>query len=119
MDTQKQVKIQRLESLEDLELLIRGDAVEIVYENMPLWKYGSENELGAYHGMSHSNQFQFLIPMMSNGEYLVMYRARRSQIQVRDGKVILNEDKSVTESFSPRQSEYVELNNTLVMAGLR
>lgn len=54
------------------------------------------------------------------GEYIIMYRARRSQIQVdRSGKIILNEGNFVTESFSQIQGEYKDLNDTLVLAGLR
>ena len=119
MNTPKKVKIQALESLDDLDVLIRGDALKIVFQ-YESWRSSHEGEeLGAYHGRSNSDQFQFVIPAIMSDEYIIMYRARRSQMKARDGKVILNEDKSVTDSFSQSHRDYVELNKTLIQAGLR
>src|SRR3989338_8542422 len=108
-----------LENSDDLEMLVRGDVLAIAYEHEPSWRYDKKTELGAYHGRSHTNQLQFLIPMEMRSEYIVMYRARKSQIQIRDGIAILNEDRSVTESFSPNHTGYLDLNRTLQMSGLR
>lgn len=112
----EQVRIEGLDEKEDLELLVRGDAVAIVFVDA----YGEEEEsVGAYHGRTRVNQFQFVIPKFSREEYILQHRARKSQIQVRDRKIILYEDMSVTETFSQGNSRYKDLNDTLVKAKLR
>ncbi|MBI2129803.1 hypothetical protein HYU07_06210 [Candidatus Woesearchaeota archaeon] len=124
-ETKRKIKIQLLENLEDLEILMRGDAVNIIYQNEPLWKYGEKEQVGAYHGKSEFGFLQFLIPAVAREDCIIMYETRKSQITIKDGKIVLNEDKSVTtahisgdESFQDHQ-EYETLNETLAIAELR
>ena len=108
-----------VESIEDLQCLSRGDLVKIIFEYEPKSKYSEIIEDGAYHGLAHNGALQFLVPRTMRENYLSMYRQRKSLIEFRNGAVVLNEDKSATESFSYENPMYKELNQTLIMAGLR
>jgi hypothetical protein len=119
----KTVKIQRLENQGDLELLIRGDAVQIVYE--PASRFGDiEENVGAYHGINPFNHFlQFLIPA-PQGQGIIIYQAGKNRIELKDGKIVLKEKEthggcSYPESRSYEGWTHDELNDTLVKAGLR
>jgi len=116
---EKQPTITALENLDDLDLLMQGDAVQIVYQNEPMWKHDEEEHLGAYHGKTSLGLLQFLVPAKAKDEYIIMYRARKGAIQLRDGKIVLNVDKSVTESFSQANPDYEKINMTLKNSGLR
>ena len=114
-----QPKITHLESPDDLELLVRGDLVQIILQNEPLWKHDEEEHLAAYHGRSVLDHLQFLVPIDARYEYIVRYQVRDNLAQVRDGKVVLSESKYITNAFAPDNSRYPDLNKTLIRAGLR
>ena len=108
-----------LEHKDDLQCLMRGDLVKIIFQNEPHWKYDEENEIGAYHGVWMNGHLQFVIPAEMRGEYIVMYRSRKSDIELRDGAIVINEDRSSTQAYEQTHSDYKSLNETLKLAGLR
>ena len=110
--------VQELSCLDDLDLLKPGDVVPITYRHMPS-SDGELDYLGIYHGKSSLGQLQFLVPAKMSEEYIIMYRAHRQRIRIEGGKVTLNEDESVEESFSQTNPAYSGLNSTLTMSGLR
>ncbi len=115
----KQVNIQRLENIDDLDLLIKGDAVPIIYQFEPKSYNKDKEKIGAYHGKSSTGQFEFIISAFLGGEYLIRHMVEKCSLIVQNGKIVINEDKSATKSFSQGDYEYPELNRTLIIAGLR
>ena len=119
MNNQTEVIIQRIEDKEDLEALIPGDALNIVFKNTPEWKFGEEKFSGAYHGKSDLGFYQFLQPTFMGEEYIIVYAAVKERIDIIDGKIILKEGKASIHSFTPTNPEYEKFNKTLKMSGLR
>jgi hypothetical protein len=107
--------VQRLESREDLDLLVRGDAIERKDTAFP----SRDSEPGAYHRINRVGHFEFLFPAFIRDGYIIMERVRRSLIQVVDGRLVYDGDRCAIESFSQSHPEYEELNKTIKMAGLR
>ncbi len=109
-------EVQRLENVDELGALIRGDVIESLLGYVG---HGEEKDTAAFHRISSRGQFEFVIPAESRGPYIVMHRAYREFIRVENGKILLHEDKSVTQSYNPEDSRYEELDKTIQMAGLR
>ena len=114
---EKQVKLVRLEDSNDLEILIRGDVVQLILNSNSVFNSDKE-KLAVYHGKSELYQLQFVCPEEGQ-KYIVMHMAKGNRIDRRDGKIIMREDRSVTQSFSNNNIEYDELNRTLIMGGFR
>ena len=111
--------IQELSGLDDLELLKKGDVVPIMYRHVPS-SDGESEHLGAYHGRSSlTQQLIFLIPAKMSEEYIVMYWARKQDVQIDNGKIILTEDKCTAQSFNEDNHYYRDLNSILVTSRLR
>ncbi len=126
MKTKETPNIQRLESLDDLGALIPGDVVELFFEYHPK-SYCEEKLPFVYSGDSHSGQKQFITPKFSqigNLNYILMHRAFPKKIELRNGVVVLSEDFSATETFSPsprglgRDREYEALKKFIIDSGL-
>ena len=84
------IKIQKLESLADLDCLVRGDVIDSIYQNMPLWKYGEREERIVFHRQFQNGALQFVLPAEhGQREYIIIYKARKDQIERRDGKIKL------------------------------
>lgn len=113
-----EIKITPLENLDDLELLVRGDVVQLVYQN--IWNYHEENHefLAAYRAIAN-NLFQFLVPTPMSNNYITIYQALKERIQVKDTKIFLKEDKCAIETIGPGHYSYEGLNGLLISAGLR
>lgn len=108
-----EVTIQQVREAIDLSLLARGDVVDMIYQNEPSSKYSLEEFFVAFHRQTADNWLEFLTPALLCGEdYILMFRAPLDQIQNRDGKVVLNEDRSVTRSYSRDKDEYADLQRT-------
>lgn len=119
MTRRNPVEFTLLENKDDLQCLERGDLVKIIFQNEPHWKYEEKEEVGSYHGIYRNGHLQFVIPAISREEYIRMYRTRKSEIVLRDGAIIINEDRSSTHHFDEEDSDYNSLNETLKLAGLR
>lgn len=107
------VNIQRLDNAEDLELLIRGDAIERKDTS------STELETVAFHIINDVRHFEFLFPAFCKEDYIIMDRVRKSIIQVVEGRIVYDRDRCAIESFSQNDRGYNDLNKTLQMAGLR
>lgn len=108
------VEVQRLENIDDLDCLVRGDLIETE---------GDEFRLGAYHQKNEFDQYELIFPSKSNEEGIVMDRVRKSKVKVSNGTLVYNRDECAIEAFSKgenfRTEVYHDLNDTLKMAGLR
>ena len=116
--------ITQLESLDDLGLLMQGDAVQIEHQYEGLDRKVRKDEyIAAYHGKTPKGLLQFLVPIrkMMSEEYLIrMYQAQKELIQIKDGKIIFSESKGIEiEPFYSERYEYKGLNKTLKTAGLK
>jgi hypothetical protein len=111
-------KITQLENLDDLDLLMKGDVVQMVYNN--IWGCHEKNNeyLAAYHAIC-DGMFQFLVPTPMSKDSITTYKARKDLIQVKDGRIFLKEDKCVIEPIGPGDCSYNKLNDTLKAARLR
>lgn len=99
---------------EDLDLFVVGDIIGCIFDNEPNWKYGSEVKDVVFAGEKSSTYSRGMLKFIYQGnpgkEHIVMYRARIGNIDFRNKKIVINEDRSVTESFSSRSSsEYQSL----------
>ena len=111
------------ESIDDLQCLMRGDLVKLVFEYVPTWKYGQKESVGTYHGINSTNgHLLFLIQESDN--HLLMHSSRKSEIGFHEGQIVLNEDTTSTKSYTPRDEQFSEykfstLCETLQQAGIR
>lgn len=119
MNNRDPIKFTLLENGNDLQCLERGDLVKIIFQNEPTWKYEEKEEVGSYHGVYRNGHLQFVMPAEMRGEYIRMYRARKSEVKLRDGAIVINEDGSSTHTFDEKDENYNSLNKTLKLAGLR
>ena len=109
------VTSQSLESLDDLDLLVSGDVVQMVYLNY--WNLHDHcNEyLAAYHA-SREGMLHFLVKTPTSETNITMYQARKDLIQVKDGKVLLKEDNCVIQTVGSGHYSYRGLNDTLLLS---
>ena len=116
---------QKLETFDDLELLLRGDVLQLRCRYMPFGKFDDELMLGAYHSknsISFGNTLHSVVVPRVYGDtkYLTRYKlGRENIIGFEDGVLIVNADRVPTESFQKDKLGFSELEETLKMAKLR
>lgn len=109
-----------INSIAELKSLKRSNLVKVVYETIPLHKCNYAEQIGAYHGIDTNYFFQFIVPKKIGIEdYLTEYKVFKTKIQFKNGIIIINEDQSIVRSHTKDNTKYAELNQTLIMAGLR
>ena len=111
------IEIEKLENLEDLGMLVKGDAVEMtdVREIIsPIWK-----KIGAFHEGNRLGHYVFLFPAFVREEYIVKVGVRRSFSRVDNGRLLYDGDRCSARAISQNDLEYADLNKTLQMASLR
>ena len=108
-------QLQKLESLEDIGMLVRGDRISVKY--VPFKK--DAREVSAEEVAVHTagrELFEFVMPHPSDPKVIRGYTARKSKIDF-DGVLCLHEGCAVISNYDKRDLRYDDLSLTLNIAG--
>ncbi len=102
-------EITRIENHDDLECLVSGDVVELIYEYVSSWRYGEARHIAIY-DQDEGRFKDFLIPRrMGKIDYFSRVSAKGKNISFRDGAIVLNEDKSSASNVDSTIVKYQDL----------
>jgi len=111
------IKVQRLESREDLGALIAGDVVEIRDRDF----HGEPEGDRRYQAVVFRNtkgRRELIMPHPDDKEVIRSYGYLISNVEVYEGAVVLEEDHVTISNFSQRDSGYAERKSLIEGAGL-
>ena len=110
--------IQRLDCLEDLELLVRGDLIIINYKHTWNYKEKIDEYDAAYYRKTFKGMHEFLVPYRFDSKDITIFSVDAESININNGKIVLSEDCCLQEPFSPTHYSYDGLVRTLQKSGL-
>ncbi|MBW2991773.1 hypothetical protein KY345_00965 [Candidatus Woesearchaeota archaeon] len=112
-------EITKLESIDDVDALMPGDAVEMEYRYYWNLKEKKDGKRAAYHGVNKEGMHEFVVPHPFGSEDVQVYRAYKERMKVEDGKVILDDNKCTIESIGSGHYDFKKLCKSLKEAEIR
>jgi len=116
--TKSKPKITRLESLDDLNMLLNGKDVILVknikFQDCPEETFSEK----AIYNPTEEGIVEVIMPHPANNSVIRSYKAKRKNLEVHKGDICFYEDKSVTENYCMGQGRYLDLINKLNEVGL-
>ncbi len=125
----EKVKIQKLECLDDLELLIKGDVIklEIQYPSLNRQETKPEEYKVVYYDTTTDGKIQFLIPyyvpilsLRYTKDYITFCSIHKESIKkIENGKLILNPTPFINKYINLSEYGHKELFEIIKKSGLR
>ncbi|MFT4343964.1 MAG: hypothetical protein ACMXYE_04425 [Candidatus Woesearchaeota archaeon] len=113
------VTLTQVESREDLECLVRGDAVTLIFQNHPGDKHGEIEYTAVYHGRYFENSVELVVAKGKREKFVTVYTQRIDTVQFRDGALVFDERHSSIQSYNKSHRDYEKFDETLRKAGVR
>lgn len=121
MAKEEQIKIQRIESLEDLRLLERGDVIKVKFVPESIW-YGirlrpgdAPSELAMI--VRNSATLEVVMPHPSNKSLLRKYYSSKDVLGYGDGSVLFRGIATIIKNLDESQEGYNYFRNGLTIRG--